>query len=134
MARFIAYRKAKIWNIADKEKFFLVWIGIMNAESTLWTNYAGTCDSTYNNFWGIKWRILDTWKQVKDQTIPQNGCYLYKFNSLEDYFGSKYNSLWKGYGSCFSTDNPVWCISWQYVGKKDVHERSWIKNVSVFID
>jgi hypothetical protein len=97
MARAIAYKKALIWGIADREYFFRVGIGIMNSESTLGTKYAGTCDQSYNNFGGIKYRILDTGKAVHDQTIPQNGCWMYKFATMEDYFGSKYNSLGKGY-------------------------------------
>ena len=127
MAKAIAYKKALIWAIADREEFFRVGIGIMNSESTLGTNYARSCDSTYNNFWGIKWRILDTGEAVHDQTIPQNGCYLYKFNTLEDYFGSKFNSLWKGYGKCFKTKDPVHCISGYYVWKP--YSPTWISNV-----
>lgn len=130
MARSIAYKKALIWGIADREEFFRVWIGIMNSESTIGTNYAWTCDSSYNNFGGIKWRILDSGEAVKDQKIPQwkdNKCWLYKFNSLEDYFGSKYNSLGKWYGKCFKTNDPVYCISGYYVGKP--YSPSWIANV-----
>jgi cyclopropane fatty-acyl-phospholipid synthase-like methyltransferase len=97
MARAIAYKKALIWGIEDREYFFRVGIGIMNSESTLGTKYAGTCDKSYNNFGGIKYRILDTGKAVHDQPIPQNGCWMYKFATIEDYFGSKYNSLGKGY-------------------------------------
>lgn len=130
MAHAIAYKKALLWNIQDKELFFRVWIGIMNAESSIGTNYAGTCDASYNNFGGIKWRILDDWGQVKDQTIPQNWCWLYKFNTLEDYFGSKYNSLGKWYGSCFHTNDPVYCISGYYVGTP--YSVSWQKNVNLF--
>jgi len=130
MARSIAYKKALIWGIEDREEFFRVWLGIMNSESTVWTNYAWTCDASYNNFWGIKWRILDTWEAVRDQKIPQgkdNKCWLYKFNSQEDYFGSKYNSLGKWYGKCFKKDDPVHCISWYYVWTP--YSPSWIKNV-----
>ena len=72
MARAIAYKKALIWGIADREYFFRVGIGIMNSESTLGTKYAGTCDKSYNNFGGIKYRILDTGEAIHDQTIPQN--------------------------------------------------------------
>ena len=130
MARSIAYKKALIWGIEDREEFFRVWLGIMNSESTIGTNYAWTCDSSYNNFGWIKWRILDTGEAVKDQKIPQwkdNKCWLYKFNSQEDYFWSKYNSLGKWYGKCFKTNDPVYCISGYYVGKP--YSPSWINNV-----
>lgn len=130
MARSIAYKKALIWGIEDREEFFRVWLGIMNSESTIGTNYAWTCDSSYNNFGGIKWRILDTGEAIKDQKIPQwkdNKCWLYKFNSQEDYFWSKYNSLGKWYGKCFKTNDPIYCISGYYVWKP--YSPSWINNV-----
>lgn len=133
MAKAISYKKALIWWVKDKDYFFKVGIGIMNAESTVGTKYAWTCDKSYNNFWGIKWRILDTGEAIKDQKIGEDGCWLYKFNSLEDYFGSKYNSLGKGYGSCFNSTNPIYCISWPYVGDRYVHEVSWQNNVKSLI-
>lgn len=134
MAQAISYRKALIWGVDDKEKFFRVGIGIMFAESTLWTKFAWTCDSSYNNFWWIKYRILDTWEAVRDQKIPQNGCWVYKFATLEDYFGSKYNSLGKGYGSCFKKKDAVNCIAYAYVWNPNVAETSWQNNVNTFLN
>jgi len=137
MAQAIAYKKALIWGIDDKEKFFRVGIGIMNSESTLWTKYAWTCDSSYNNFGWIKYRILDTWEAVRDQKIPQgknNWCWVYKFATMEDYFGSKYNSLWKWYGACFKKKDAVNCIAFAYVWNPNVAETSWQANVNVFVN
>lgn len=125
------------WELYNKwkdifEKKWISWsiaIGIMYSESHIGANYAGTCDTSYHNWWGIKWRITDDGKAIKDQPIPQNGCWLYKFNSVEDYFNSKANTLSK-YKSCFSKEKPIECISYAYVGNRYVAERGWIERVA----
>lgn len=125
------------WNLYNKwkeifEKKWVSWsiaLGIMYSESHIGANYAGTCDTSYNNWGWIKWRITDDGKAIKNQPIPQNGCWLYKFNSVEDYFNSKANTLVK-YKSCFSKDKPIECISYAYVGNRYVAERSWIARVA----
>lgn len=108
-------------------------LGIMFAESHIWASYAGTCDSSWNNWWGIKRRKLDDGENVKDQAIPNNwNCWLYKFNSLEDYFVSKANTLSLWYWVCMnrgSQYNITKCISYAYVWDRDVAEPHWIRNV-----
>ena len=105
-------------------------LGIMYAESHIGANYAGTCNSSWNNWWGIKWRILDDWTSVRDQKIPNSGnCWLYKFDSVEDYFNSKANTLVK-YKTCFKSQKPITCISYRYVWDPKVAEQSWINHVS----
>jgi len=123
-------------------------LGIMYAESHIWANYYGTCDKSWNNWGGIKWRKIDNGDNVKDQKIPNwrkdynwnsvrdkwEVCRLYKFNSTEDYFVSKANTLWLWYGDCmnrWSNYNILRCISFAYVWDRNVAEKSWINNALV---
>lgn len=112
---------------------FDIALWIMNAESNVGSSYAGTCTTEYNNWWGIKRRKLDDGTSVRDQKIPNNWCRLYKFDSVEDYFTSKANTLWIGYKACFSKADPVRCISYAYVGDPNVAEANWIRNVLSFV-
>lgn len=105
--------------IPDNPHIFPILLGITNSESSLGTNYAPHAGcANYNNFGGIKWRKTDDGKSVRDQTIPQaDGCWLYKFESYEDYWISKVNSIRYGYAGCL-VDNPttaLQCISKWYV-------------------
>jgi len=106
-------------------------IGIMYAESHIGANYAGTCNVSWNNWWGIKWRKTDDWKSIKDQKIPNWwNCWLYKFDSVEDYFNSKANTLLT-YKSCmnrWSNYDILHCISYTYAWNPKVAESSWIRN------
>ena len=120
------------------KNFYPILLGITNAESSLWLNFAkdrvgGTC--TGRNNWGwIKWKKSDSWESIKDQPIPdQYGCYLYKFESIEDYWISKVNTIRYGYKGCIDSPTPVRCMSFAYVGDRNVAEVSWIKNVSIFL-
>lgn len=126
------------WQLYDSMKWiseaykipFSIALGITFAESHIWVNYAWTCDSTYNNWWWVKWRIWSDWKAIKDQIIPQNWCWVYKFGSVEDYWQSKMRTLQK-YKSCFSKDKPITCISYAYVWNANVAEQSWISRVAL---
>jgi hypothetical protein len=107
---------------------------IMNAESTIGKHYARWCDASYNNWGGIKWRKNDDWSNTKDQKIPDsNWCWMYKFESMKDYFISKANTLGIWYKTCFThnkeTYSQVKCISFAYVWNPRVAETNWIKNV-----
>lgn len=109
---------------------FDISLWITFAESTIGINYAKWCNSSYNNWWWIKWKIWENWERIKDQKIPdKNWCYVYRFNSIEDYWKSKMHTLQK-YSSCFKMDKPITCISYDYVWKHNVAEKSWIKNVA----
>ncbi len=109
---------------------FSIALGITYAESHIWVNYAGWCNESYNNWWWIKWRIGNDWKAIKDQKIPQNNCYLYKFGSIEDYWQSKMKTLQK-YASCFKQKQTIKCISYSYVGNPKVAEQGWINRVAL---
>lgn len=120
------------------KNFFPILLGITNAESSLGTAYAknnkGWFCTWYNNLWGIKHKKTDDWKSVKDQKIPDtNGCYLYKFDSIEDYWISKVNTIRYGYKGCVNSTTPIKCMSYAYVGDRNVAEISWINNVSIFL-
>lgn len=103
----------------DKPYMFAMLLGISNSESSLGTNYTPHAGcANYNNFGGIKWRKTDDGESIRDQPIPQaDGCWLYKFESYEDYWISKVNTIRHGYTGCL-VDNPniaLQCISKWYV-------------------
>lgn len=123
----------------NKPYMFAMLLGITNSESSLGTNYAphSGC-ANYNNFGGIKWRKTDDGQSVRDQPIPQaDGCWLYKFESYEDYWISKVNSIRYGYTGCL-VDNPtiaLQCISKWYVrGDGKIIKHGWVKNASIFLN
>jgi hypothetical protein len=129
--------------------FYPILIGITNAESSLWLNFAkdkvgGTC-TWRNNWWWVKWKINDDmsrefsnngkfgYNYSKQKQTDDYGCWLYPFDSIEEYWISKVNTFRFYYKGCLNHKTPIWCISWPYVGKREVHEQSWINNVSEFL-
>ena len=105
--------------IPDNPHIFPILLGITNSESSLGTNYAPHAGcANYNNLGGVKWRKNDDGTSIKDQSIPQpDGCWLYRFDSLEDYWQSKVNTIRYGYAGCLA-NNPtttLQCISRWYV-------------------
>lgn len=121
------------------KNFFPILLGITNAESSLGTAYAknnkGWYCTWYNNLGWIKWKKTDEGKSVRDQKIPDaNGCYLYKFESIDDYWISKVNTIRFWYKGCLNSKAPVKCMSYAYVWNPKVAEQSWINNVSIFLD
>lgn len=114
-------------------------LGVMFAESHIWSNRAWTCNESWNNRWGIKYRILDDWSRMKDQQIPNDWnwnkwwCRLYKFDSINDYFISKANTFTK-YSWCFTQDKPITCMAYNYVWNPKVAEKSWIYRVSLIAE
>ena len=120
------------------KNFFPILLGITNAESSLGTAYAkdnkGWFCTGYNNLGWIKYRKTDDGKSVRDQKVPDtNGCYLYKFESIDDYWISKVNTIRYGYKGCVNSTTPIKCMSYAYVGDRNVAEPSWINNVSIFL-
>lgn len=119
-----------------KEKGVPTWliIWIMHSESTLATHYNKPICSTYNNPFWIKWRKYDTGKVVwytKAKGKPDNnGCWLYKFNSIDEATYSLANTISIGYKGC---NNSVRCLAFAYVGDPNVAEESWIKRVNQFL-
>ena len=120
------------------KNFFPILLGITNAESSLGTAYAknnkGWYCTGYNNLGWIKYRKTDDGKSVRDQKIPDaNGCYLYRFDSIDDYWISKVNTIRYGYKGCVNSTTPIKCMSYAYVGDRNVSEASWVRNVSIFL-
>jgi hypothetical protein len=95
-------------------------LGIAYAESHIGQNYTkdnagGTCYGR-NNWGGVKAKVLDSGKVVRDQSIPdQYNCWLYKFPDIESYWETKVNIIVKNYAGCLSKDKPIECISYAYV-------------------
>jgi len=107
-------------------------IGITYAESHIGSNYAGTCNSSWNNWGWVKARVAGNGKVSRDQAIPNKWCWLYKFKNMEDYFVSKANIIWVNYKWCMlmkTQYEKVKCISYNYVWLPNVPEQSWINNV-----
>jgi len=107
--------------------------GIMYAESSLHTNYNKPVCKSYNSpFWlkGYKrddWS-LDWYTQNRGKA-DKEGCWLYKFSSLEEGLNWLLNTLSVGYKKC---EMDTRCISFAYVGSPEKAEESWIGRVSKF--
>lgn len=109
--------------------------GIMFAESSLHTNYNKPHCKDYNNPFGLKWYKRDNWKldwyPREKHWADKNGCWLYKFETLEEWLNWLLNTISIWYKGCKMSTR---CISYNYVGKPDVAEESWIKRVSLFYE
>lgn len=118
------------------KNWFPVMLGIINAESSLGTNfYPSGCG--YTNNWGwLKWRKLDNGESQKDQWIPdKNWCWLYSFESVEDFWVSKTNTFRHWYKGCLDSSTPLACVSKCYVkGDCKTIKYWWVKNASIFLD
>lgn len=134
------------------KQFFPILIGMTNAESSLGLDFAkdkigGTC--TWRNNWGwAKYNIKDDntreysreynwflyWEKYSWRFVDQYGCNLFPFESIEEYWISKVNGIRYWYKGCVDSAKPIECISYAYVGNPKVAERSWINNVSYFLN
>ena len=107
-------------------------IGITYAESHVWIAFNRTECKEYHNWSWTKWRKHDDWRVewfTKHRKADENGCYLFKFQSVEQGFESLANTISIGYKKC---ENNARCISGSYVGSTHVQEQSWINNVARF--
>jgi hypothetical protein len=108
-------------------------LGIMFAESSNFTNFNKPICKTYNNPYGIKGAMDDNWKvewyKGKKWKGDANGCWLYKFESVQEATKSLLNTLSIGYKKC---ENSVTCIAYSYVGQAHVAEQSWIDRVNTY--
>jgi uncharacterized FlgJ-related protein len=108
-------------------------VGIANAESSIWLNFNKWACSGYNNWFGLKGRKYDDGKVVmyalNRKKPDSNGCYLYKFSTLEEWVRSLVNTISMWYKGC---KNDVKCISYDYCGDPAVSEKSWVSNVERF--
>lgn len=129
------------------KNWFPILIGMTNAESSLWIDFAkdkvwGTCYGR-NNLWWAKYMIKDDNTRVYKRSInwfdykyprDQYDCNLFPFESIEEYWISKVNGIRYWYKWCIDSKTPVKCISYQYVWSPKVSEQSWVDNVSQFLN
>lgn len=109
-------------------------IGITYAESHVGIAFNRPACKEYHNWSWTKWRKHDNWRVewfTKNRKADGNGCYLFKFNSVEEWFHSLANTISIWYSGC---NNNVRCISRSYVGSPTVEEQSWINNVAKFYE
>lgn len=118
------------------KNWFPIMLGIINAESSLWTNFHPSNCGYTNNWWGLKWKKNDYWESIKDQWIPdKNGCWLYSYETVEDFWVSKTNTFRYGYKGCLDSSTPLACVSMCYVkGDCKTIKHWWVKNASIFLD
>lgn len=128
------------------KNFFPILIGMTNAESSLWLDFAKDnvwwrCNGR-NNWGWAKYQILDDNSRVYKRNLngfdykyprDQFDCNLFPFESIEEYWISKVNGIRYWYKWCVDHKSPIWCISWAYVGSPSKHEQGWISNVSSFL-
>ncbi len=124
----------KLKEIADKRNVdykLLLWI--MYAESHIWANFnQENCRQTNNWAW-VKARKYDDGtvsekfdKQYQSLDKDLNGCWLYYFEDVEQFFESLANTISLWYAKC--NEDP-YCIMKYYVG----HESwAWVRNVYLF--
>lgn len=122
------------WKRISQERWadrsIILWI--MFAESHIWANFATTCNSSWNNWGWVKARVHNNGDVSWDQKIPNNWCYLYKFDNMNDYFESKANMIWVNYKWCFNRNSKrsqIECISFRYIWDPNVAEQHRINNV-----
>jgi hypothetical protein len=104
-------------------------LGIMYAESHIGSNFnAEQCRASNNRAW-LKARKYDDWKTSEwfdKQKWKIDGCWLYNFEKVEDFFESLANTISLWYGKC---NEDVYCIMRSYVW----HESgAWVRNVYMF--
>lgn len=118
------------------KNWFPIMLGIINAESSLWTNFHPDKCWYTNNWWGLKWKKTDWGESVRDQSIPdKNGCWLYRYDTVEDFWISKTNTFRHWYKWCIDSSTPLACISMCYVkGDCKTVKTWWVKNASIFLD
>jgi hypothetical protein len=109
----------------------VIWVSF--AESSLATNYNKPACAKYNNHWWLKGKMNDNGKvemyAVNRKKPDKNGCYLYKFSSLEEWVRSFVNTISIGYKTC---ENRTHCLAFSYVWKPEIAEESWKRNVAKF--
>lgn len=109
-------------------------LGIMSKESwfgTLWAsqNTADCRETTYNRHWS-KANNTPKW------TIRENkiwyGCWLNKYDSLEEWTTSLARTIWVWYKKCLENKTPesiAICISYKYVWQPNISEKTWVDHV-----
>lgn len=117
----------------DKNVPVRLLIGVWNAESTLGTHFNKPICSTYHNWAGLKWRKFDDGHvemfAINRKKPDENGCWLYKFDDLEQATQSLANTIALWYKGC---NMKTECIAYDFVWDPNIAEPSWISRVSKF--
>ena len=126
----------KLKEIADKRNVdYKLLLGIMYHESKLWTAFAPSyeCSKSNNRAW-LKARKYDDgavseWFDKQPNRI--DGCWLYNFETVEEFFESLANTISLGYWKCLERKEAVSCICNIYVGK---YSQARVDSVRRFAD
>lgn len=112
----------KLKEIAEKRNVsYKLLLGIMYHESKIWTAFSPSYECSKSNNWaGLKARKYDD-GSVSERFDKQENriewCWLYNFESVEEFFESLANTISLWYRKCLDRAEPVSCISAVYVGK-----------------
>ena len=126
----------KLKEIADKRNVdYKLLLGIMYHESKLGTAFSPSYEcSKSNNWWWVKARKYDDgsvseWFDKQENRIPW--CWLYNFDTVEEFFESLANTISLGYWKCLERKEAVSCICNIYVGK---YSQARVDSVRRFAD
>lgn len=108
-------------------------LGIMYAESHIGSNFSSENCRQTNNWWWVKARKYDDGTlsekfDIQYQSLDKDlsWCWLYYFESVNEFFESLANTISIGYSKC---NEDVYCIMKSYVW----HESgAWVRNVYLF--
>lgn len=103
-----------------------IMLGIMWKESRFGTAYhkSNTDDclaNTNNRHWS---KANHNGIKAKRTTRVWHGCWLQKYDSIEEWFASLSYTVGVGYKWCMNNSRPAYCMSKLYVGSPDVYEYS----------
>lgn len=120
-----------IWREKGVPTRLLIWIAY--SESHIGVNFNKEACRATNNWAWIKGKKHDTgkvvWYTQEKGKADSDGCWLYRFKSVEEWFYSLANTISMWYKGC---NNDTRCLSYSYVGNPDVAEQSWIDHVSMW--
>lgn len=108
-------------------------LGIMYAESHIWSHFnKENCRQT-NNRWWVKARKYDDWSvsewfDIQYQHLDKdlNWCWLYYFDTVHEFFESLANTISIWYAKC---NNDIYCINKSFVWHESA---AWVNNVYKF--
>lgn len=108
----------------------MIWISY--AEWHIGANYASSKCKGYNNRSGIKRRKNDDGSIDKPKLPDSNGCWIYKFDTIEDYWNSFANSIkmWYIDKQCATPE----CISQHWVRSDWLVKGTWSRRVKMFMN
>lgn len=122
----------KIDIIAQEHKIsteLLIWISF--SESEIWTKFKPMKCDVMNNWWWLKAFKQDTWVTLR-VPLPYSWCWLYPFESKEEFFKGLANTISAGYVNWGCND--LYCLSSYYVWKPWDPKLSRVQRVAFYIN